>query len=164
MLPMIGGIGVVVVVLVVLMSGGSKSNAGGQPAGAAPAPASKPAAAPAPAPMAVPPAKPGKTPATPAPALTGETLGRLRELHAEAKAHYNQSVTARNGGDTVAARKHAMDAKKVLDQWLEQVQPCLTWQESAQMEDWTQPGEYLALEKLYGDFQSLTKMVRLAGG
>ena len=53
---------------------------------------------------------------------------------------------------------------KVLDQWLALVQPSLLWQEEAQMESWSQPAEYIALEKLYGDFQSLNNMVRKAGG
>jgi len=109
-------------------------------------------------------AKAGKTPATPAPALTHETLGKLDELFAQAKKHYNVGVTKRRAGDNRGARAAQAEAKILLEQWEELIRPQLLWQEEADMEDWAQPAEYGLLTRKYAPFSSLQNMVRKGGG
>jgi hypothetical protein len=160
---LIGGIGVAVLVLVFVLAGGGTS----QPAQAAGAPA-RTKAAPAPAAAEAPPAPaaPGKgrTPDKPAPPLSDETLAQLGRTCELARTLYNQSVTARAEGDVAAARSAAGEAAKVLEQWKALVRPNLAWQEDAQMGSWSQPAEYLRLERLYQQQAELTNKVRRAMG
>lgn len=166
---LVGGLAVVVLILVFMLSGrgtsattpsgGGGSSASGTNTGKTPPAAAAPAA-----PVSLPSARSGKTPAEAAPALTQETLGRLNEVYNRAKAVYNESVTARTAGDNALARQKAEEAKGILDQWLKLVEPQLAWQEKAQLDDWSQPAEYVLLEQLYGNFQTLNKRVRMAGG
>ena len=161
MTVMIGAIAVVVViVLVVMMKGGGdkKEEPKKDPAPVAAAPAPVPAAGTAGT------AKAGKTPGRPAPALTQETLGKLDELMAKAKAAYNEGSTKRTAGDNDGARAKQAEAKVHLDQWKELVAAQLVWQEEAQMGDWAQPAEYPTLEKKFGPFATLEKTVRMGGG
>jgi len=151
---------VVVVVIVVMMNGGGKDDAAKDPAPVAAAPAPSPAPAPVPTGSA----KAGKTPARPAPALTQETLGKLDELFGKAKAAYNEGSTLRTAGDNAGARSKQAEAKALLDRWKQLVEAQLLWQEEAQMEEWAQPAEYAALERIYGPFAKLEKSVRMGGG
>ncbi len=158
----VGAIAVVVLLLVMSGGGSNKPAASGSST-------STPAAAPAASPTAVVSvpagsAKAGKTPDRPAPALTQDTLGKLAQLQAQATELFNESVNLRNGGDNMKAREAAGRAKDVLDQWNQLVEPNLLWQEEAQLGEWSQPAEYIQLEKLFGAYQTLNNKVRKQGG
>jgi hypothetical protein len=164
------GIGVaiaasLIVVFVLNGSGGSGGADKAKPAANAPAnPAPKAAPAAASTPVALAGAKAGKVAKKPAPALTQDTLTKVRDLLEEAKKLSNEGVTARNGGDNMAARDKQSAAKDKLDELQKLVQAPLTWQEEAQMEDWAQPAEYVTLENLYAEVGKLLKRVRMGGG
>lgn len=164
-MPMMIGIGVVAVAAIGFFAFSGKKPT----APAAPAPAAAPAAQPAPTPVAstlqVSSAKQGKAPKTPAPALTQDTLQQLSSMLDKAKALRNEAVTARTGSsDTATARAKMGEAHKLLQQWELLVSAQLRWQESAQMEEWAQPAEYVTLEKLFATFQRLNNEVRKGGG
>lgn len=159
---------VVILVLVFMMKGSGGGAADPKPA---PAPAAQPKVAPPPA--ALPPLtssssssskRPLKPPLTPAPELTQAKLGELSQLIAKAKELHNAGVTARTGGDNETARGKEGEAKQLLEQWKASLQAQLDWQEHAQMEDWQQPAEYMALERIYGEWATLNKRVRMGGG
>lgn len=158
---MFGGIGVaVVVILIVVMSrGGTKK----EPADTPPPPA---AATPAPprAPASTESARAGKPPAKPAPALSPETLQQARDLLAQAKTLCNEGVQARTAGNNQEARDKQSAAKAKVDALKKLVGTQALWQEEAQMSDWAQPAEYVALEKLYGEVSKLEKQIRMGGG
>lgn len=159
----IGGAGVAVVgLLVVLLSDGGNQKPSAE------APPGKPAAAVAPAQAAAPaarePARSGKTPGKPAPALTDAMLQQARGLLAEAKALCNEGVAARTAGDNQEARSKQALAKDKLDQIKAMLAAPAIWQEEAQLGDWAQPAEYVALEKLYNEVSKLEKQVRMSGG
>lgn len=161
----IGGIAAVVVAVILFSRGGGEkpAAAGSSPPARTEQPASAPVGKSAPAAISSGP-KAGKTPTKPPPALTAETLGKLRELLAQAKVSYNAGVTARNGGDNSGARDHQAKARDVLDQWKALVQAALDWQDEANLDGWAMPGEYVELEKAYGDYSKLLKQVRMGGG
>lgn len=164
---LIGALGVLVLVLVVVFAtNSSKARAGGDPSngGSTGGSTAGSDARETSAPPVNRPGRPGKTPDRPAPPLTAATLAQLDDLHREAVEHYNDSVRARNGGDSVAARAAAGRAKEVLDRWQELVEPNLRWQEYADMEDWAQPAEYLELERRFQKYAELNKKVRMQGG
>ena len=168
-MTMMVGIGVVAAAAIgfFALSGGSKQPASEsqKPATPAAAPAEKPAAAPASTPLSMSSAKQGKAPTKPAPALTQETLQQLSAMLDKAKTLRNESVTARVGSaDNQAARAKMTEAYDLLQKWQEMIAPQLQWQEMAQMEEWSQPAEYMTLEKLYGTFQRLNNEVRRGGG
>lgn len=152
-----------VVGFLLVMSGNKSPDQGTKPTAT-----STPAAAPAaPTPVVSVPAgsaKAGKTPLRAAPPLSQETLGKLSQLEAQATELFNESVNLRNGGDAMKAREAAGRAKDVLDQWNRLVEPNLLWQEDAQLGEWSQPAEYIQLEKLFGAYQTLNNKVRKQGG
>jgi hypothetical protein len=159
----LGGVGLVVVVAAFFyVSGGGDGGTKATPA--APPAAAAPAGKPAPAPVPMEAAKAGKTPARAAPALTQATLDQIKALTEKAKGLYNEGVTARNGGDNTAARSKQSAAKDCLDEQKKLVETQLLWQEEAQMENWAQPAEYIALEKLYAEASKLEKSIKMAGG
>src|SRR5690606_490935 len=163
----IGGIALAVVVaLLFVMNSGGGEKAEAADKGAAPAPAAQPAAAKseAAAPVTLSAAKAGKAPSRAAPALSQATLDEFNALVTKAKGFYNEGVKARTAGDNMGARDQQASAKDVLDEAQKLVAAQLLWQEEAQMEDWAQPAEYVTLEKLYAQYQSLTKKVRMGGG
>jgi hypothetical protein len=160
----VGGAVVLVVVLVfVLNRGGSQpANAGTSPEQSSAPPA---AAAPARAPIQLGSAKAGKAPAVPAPPLTTATLQELETLLERIKTLRNEAVTARTGdADIEKARAKMGEAKVLLDQWVGKVEAALQWQERAEMEDWAQPAEYVALEKIYSTYSRYANEVRKGGG
>lgn len=161
----IGGIAAVVVAVILFSRGGNKDAVahGPAPSPKTEQPASPPASKSAPASVSSGP-KAGKTPTKPPPVLAADTLGKLRELLAQAKVHYNAGVTARTAGDNSGAREHQAKAKVVLDQWKALVQAPLDWQDEASLDGWAMPGEYVELEKAYGDYSKLLKQVRMGGG
>ena len=163
-MPLIlGGVGVLVVVVVLVMM--NSGNGGSQAAAGSPKPdAAQPAAAAKSAPVSLAAAKAGKSPATPPPSLTQETLAQVSELNRQMKALYNEGVTARKDGDNQKARDKQAQAKDVLEQIDRLLQPALLWQEKAQEGDWSQPAEYVTLERIYGDVMKLANMVRKGGG
>jgi hypothetical protein len=166
-MPLLIGAAVVVVVVLVLVfqSGGSgKANAGESQQSNSAAPVASPAV-PKAEPVQLGSAKAGKVPTTPAPPLTQQTLQELSDLLQQVKTLRNEAVTARTGSsDTQLARAKMGAAKTLLDQWKQKVEAPLLWQESAQMEDWAQPAEYTALERLYATFQRYDNEVRKGGG
>jgi hypothetical protein len=151
---------VVVVVLIVMMKGGSKDSGTNDTQSPTPTPAAAKSAPAAPGSSA----KAGKTPAKPAPALTTETLQQCREQQAKAQALYNEGSKARTAGDNTTARDKMAQAKVIIDQINQTLAAPMLWQEEAQMEDWTQSGEYIDLEKFVTALASLEKMVRMGGG
>jgi hypothetical protein len=159
----IGGAGVVVVGLLVILL----SNGGNQKP-AAEVPSGKPAVAGSPTPASSPAAREtarsGKTPGKPAPALTEAMLQQARGLLAEAKALCNEGVAARTAGDNQGARSKQSLAKDQRDQIKGLLAAPALWQEEAQLGDWAQPAEYVALEKLYNEVSKLEKQVRMSGG
>ena len=156
-------VAVAVVVAVVLLSQGGGTRAASPAAQPAAAAKSQPAATPTPLPKAA--AKQGKPPSTPPPPLSEATLQELNDLLSRIKALRNEAVQKRSGqGDTQGAKATMEQAHKLLEQWQQTVQPQLRWQENAQMEDWAQPAEYVALEKLFGVYQRLNNEVRKGGG
>jgi hypothetical protein len=162
------GIGVVAAAAIgfFALSGGSKKPATTQqPSTPASTPAATPAPTPASSPLQLQSAKQGKTPKEPAPALTQATLQELSSLLDKVTTLRNESVTARAGSsDNQTARAKMSEAYDLLQQWQQKVDAPLRWQESAQMEDWAQPAEYVTLEKLYAKFQRLNNEVRRGGG
>jgi len=159
----IGAAAVAVVVILLILVSGNPSDA--KAASPERAPAAVPASSrAAPAPIATDAGKAGKTPDRPAPELSGSTLQRLDEILAEAKVHYNEGVKKRLAGDNSGARACQAEAKKLLDQWENLIQPQLLWQEEAELSGWQQPGSYQQLEHAYVGFASLQKMVRMGGG
>ena len=162
------GIGVVAAAAIgfFALSGGSKKPATTQqPSTPASTPAATPAPTPASSPLQLQSAKQGKTPKEPAPALTQATLQELSSLLDKVTTLRNESVTARAGSsDNQPARAKMSEAYDLLQQWQQKVDAPLRWQESAQMDDWAQPAEYVTLEKLYAKFQRLNNEVRRGGG
>jgi hypothetical protein len=162
------GIGVVAAAAIgfFALSGGSKKPATTQqPSTPASTPAATPAPTPASSPLQLQSAKQGKTPKEPAPALTQATLQELSALLDKVTTLRNESVTARAGSsDNQTARAKMSEAYDLLQQWQQKVDAPLRWQESAQMDDWAQPAEYVTLEKLYAKFQRLNNEVRRGGG
>lgn len=167
-MPLMVGIGVVVAGAIgyFALSGGSKPAATPQkPATPAAAPAQPQAATPAPSTLQMSSAKQGKSPTTPPPPLTQATLQELSALLDKIKALRNEAVTARTGSsDTATARAKMVEAHKLLQQWEQMVSAPLRWQEMAQMEEWSQPAEYMTLEKLFATFGRLNNEVRKGGG
>lgn len=164
-MPLFVGIGVVLAAgaVFVLSRGGNDAKAGAQkPPSATPAKAPEPAPK---APIQLAGAKAGKTPSTPAPALTQATLQELEAMLLQVKTLRNDSVTARQGsGDNQTARAKMSEAYKILEQWHQKVEAPLRWQESAQLENWAQPAEYVTLEQMYTSYQKLNNEVRKGGG
>lgn len=161
----VGAIAVILLLVFLLQGSGTKAGAQNkqEPVPAAPA---KPAiATPAvPPPAASPSKRPLKPPKKPAPALSAATLGELQQKLGKIKELHNAGVTARNAGDNSTARSKEGEAKQLIDQWKAGISAQLLWQEEAQMDDWQQPPEYLSLERIYGEYQTLTKKVRMGGG
>jgi hypothetical protein len=161
----LGATAVIAVLLFMFNKKGEQPANAGTTSGAAPAAekSAKPAtAAPAGLPMAS--AKAGKTPTTAAPPLTAATLAKYKECLEKAKALSNDGVNARNAGDNTGARDKQAAANVELEAAHALVSDALAWQESAQLDDWAQPAEYVTLEKLYLEWSTLTKKVRMAGG
>lgn len=157
-----GALLVVVVIIYFVMSGGSgdtKQNT------ETPAPATNqvtPAPTPTPAPTGS--TKTGKTPATPAPELKPETLSKVRDMIASAKALYNEASTARTAGDNRLAREKASAAKVIVDDIKALVEAAADWQMQAEMEGWTQSGDYVDLGKVDGEVMNLSNLIRKNGG
>ncbi len=161
----IGGIGVAVVglLVVVFANRGNDAEAGGnQPVN--PPPFATPAVTPTPAPAVSESSRAGKTPTKAAPALTAETLQQARTLLGEAKALCNEGVTARTAGNNQEARTKQSAAKDKIDALKAMVAVPALWQEEAQLSDWAQPAEYVALEKLYAEVSKIEKQIRMGGG
>ncbi|GAB4136217.1 MAG: hypothetical protein Fur0037_00640 [Planctomycetota bacterium] len=133
-----------------------------------PAPARPAAAAPesrsSPAPSRDASGAPGAEPRKPAPPLTDRDLAGLRKLLLEAKRLHNEGVLARSSGDNAGARAREGEARAILESWREGIADQLLWQEEAQMEGWRQPPSYSALERIFEEYQTLTKKVRMGGG
>lgn len=162
----IGGIGVAVVGLLVVIfaNSGNDATAGGNQPANQPTVAT-PVVAPTPAPATVSEAsRAGKAPTKAAPPLTAETLQQARTLLGEAKALCNEGVTARTAGNNQEARTKQSAAKDKLDALKALVAVPALWQEEAQLSDWAQPAEYVALEKLYAEVSKIEKQVRMGGG
>jgi hypothetical protein len=164
---LLGGAVVLVVVGVLVLNHGGAA-AAGTGAGVAPAPVAgnaAPSSQPASDKIALAAAKAGKTPARPAPALPASTLQELSDLLGRIKALRNESVDARTSrADVQTARDKMGEAKQLCEQWLGKIQPQLSWQEEAQMDNWAQPAEYATLERLYQTYQRLENEVRRGGG
>jgi hypothetical protein len=165
MMVMVGAAAIaIVVVLVIMMRGGGEEDGKKGAADDTKPAASEKSATPVAISVGTGKAKAGGTPKRPAPALSTETLGKLDQLLAEAKTHYNDGVTKRTDGDNAGAREAQAKAKEVLEQWENLVKPQLQWQEEAEMEEWAQPAEYDLLTSKYAPFSSLQNMVRKGGG
>ncbi|MFO1076627.1 MAG: hypothetical protein U1E73_02755 [Planctomycetota bacterium] len=164
MMVYVGAFAVVVIVIFFVMRGGGSDGGSTQDPGAS-TPAAKPAA-PAPQPAAAPTGSPkaGSKPATPAPALDAETMDKARTMLAKAKDLYNEVVNARKGGDNRTARDKASEAKAIVDEIKTLVEKAADWQMEAEMEGWSQPAEYVALGKVYGEVMNLANLIRKNGG
>ena len=106
----------------------------------------------------------GRTPDRPAPSLTEGTMASCRALLAEAKTLYNEAQKARQGKDTGSKLSAGRKAKAKLDEITHLLEEPLGWQEEAEMEDWTQPGPYVALQRFFVEYSTLKKKVRMLIG
>ena len=168
-LPIVIGIAGAALIGVLLIANLGGSGGGADDGDAATPPAGSPPAAQQPQAPSAPKiqigsAKAGKTPARPAPPLPEATLQRGAELLAEAKALSNEGVKARAAGDNQRAREQQSLAKDKIDEILKMLEAPALWQEEADMNDWAQPAEYVALQRLYGEISTLRNRVRKSGG
>lgn len=161
------GIGVAIVgaLIVVFLSSSKGDKAKEKPAEPAPAAVEKKAPH-VPAPSSVPlgAAKKGKTPDRPAPPLTSEMLGKATALLDEAKTLSNDGVKARTAGDNEGARQKQSAAGDKIEAAKASLKEQSRWQEDADLGDWAQPAEYVALANLWTQLTTLEKKVRMSGG
>lgn len=161
---MVGGGAVVVLAVVVFLAmGGQGSSSDGAPADPKPVPSSAPSQ---PAPVLLPRSseKAGKEPTTPPPALTQDMLKRAIEIYDAANALCNEGVKLRTDGNNIEARKKQSEAKAKIDEIKSLLAGPIEWQESAELEGWRQPGEYVTLANFWSKLSRLSKKVRMSGG
>ena len=73
-------------------------------------------------------------------------------------------VGTRGAGNNQEARDKQSAAKDKVDALKKVIDGPARWQEEAQMENWAQPAEYVALEKLWTEISKLEKQIRMGGG
>jgi hypothetical protein len=165
-MPMIiGGAGLLVLIIILVMV---KSRGGGDDADdtGANAPANQPATQPEKprSNVAVSGGLPGKSPDRPAPTLTQDTLNKMSDLLAEAKSISNSGFALLKEGKNFEARTRQSEAKVKIDEIKALIEEPTLWYEEADMDDWSIPAEYVAMNKLYGKLSTLLKTIRMQGG
>ena len=161
----IGGVGLLVLILILVIAnrggGGDEDNDGG---GDTPAkqPASQPQQQRSDVPVAG--GAAGKTPDRPAPALSQATLGKMRDLLAEATEISNAGMKLRLAGENMPARKKQSEAKEKIDEIKNLIAGPSGWYEEADMGGWSIPGEYVTMNRLYAKLSKLEKQIRMQGG
>ena len=158
----LGGVGVLAVVVLLIASDREDKtrDTGAEPARRPPAakphvPATR---------VAVGSGSAGRAPGRPAPPLTRDMLNRAATMLQEAKLLNNEATKLRNRGDNEGARAKNSAAKAKIDEVKAFLDGPATWQEEADMGEWTQTAEYVALGRFYGEISKLEKRVRMGGG
>jgi len=163
-MPMIlGGLGVVVLIIILVMAnkgGGEEENDSDSQLTNQPAKQSKPAKTN----LRMSEAVGGKTPDRPAPLLTQETLTKITELLAEAKAISNEGIKLTKSGSNPEGAAKQSEAKVKIDQLKAMIEEQSLWQEEADMGDWAQPAEYITLARIYATISRTQKTIRMNGG
>lgn len=107
---------------------------------------------------------PGKSPDRPAPTLTKDTLNKMADLLAEAKSISNSGFALLKAGKNIEARTRQSEAKVKIDEIKALIEEPSLWFEEADMDGWSIPAEYVAMNKLYGKLSTLQKTIRMQGG
>ena len=161
---MLGGAGVLVLIVILVLSnkgGGDDTNdSGSNPSATQP---EKQSAAPSPE-LSMASAKSGKTPDRPAPALTQDTLNKMNELYAEAKAISDEGMKLLGQGNNMDSRTKQSEAKVKVDQIKSLIEAPSSWYEEADFGGWAIPAEYETMNKIYGKVSRLEKTIRMNGG
>tara|TARA_R110002096_G_scaffold358_15_gene2157 strand:- start:366 stop:860 length:495 start_codon:yes stop_codon:yes gene_type:complete len=161
----IGGAGLLVLILILVManSGGS-GDENNESGGTTPAkqPANQPAKPRGDVPVAG--SSAGKTPDRPAPPLSQATLGKMRDLLAEATAISDAGMKLLGQGENMESRRKQSEAKVKVDEIKDLIEKPSRWYEEADMGGWAIPGEYVTMNRLYAKLSKLEKRIRMQGG
>lgn len=108
--------------------------------------------------------KSGQTPGRPAPALTQDMLNKMSDLLAQAKSISDSGFKLLKEGKNMEARTRQSEAKVKIDEIKKLIEEPSLWYEEADMDGWSIPPEYVALNRLYSKMSTLQKTIRMQGG
>ena len=88
----------------------------------------------------------------------------MSDLLAEAKSISNSGFALLKEGKNFEARTRQSEAKVKIDEIKALIEEPTLWYEEADMDDWSIPAEYVAMNKLYGKLSTPLKTIRMQGG
>ena len=105
-------------------------------------------------------ARTGKPPEIAAPALSAQQLSEADARYERAKTLWNDAQAARQGQDHAKFTTLLNDCWDELEALSAGLRPQIEWHERADLDGWSMPAEYVALEKRFDKWQDLRVRVK----